>query len=300
MRSRYRLAYGFLSRFVRTIEVMMDGNLHYLHFCLPVTAMWYVYGEAKQNILDTVPFASPDIKARYFIKKCITLHRESIPDWMHRPFQIFLCDDAKNMSRLLRSALFLGLALSAHTGMFLVPGDEEDELHGLHAKWSSPRAEFVAHSLSCLYFTCTALWLLLTIAIKLPIVMYEVEEVMLQGHQRFAIPRVVLGAYASSRLLRDGQVAWRILLLLCCFCAFTFRHYWLNAFILMDFWCQSAVLATVFRAIASPLKSLAMTFLGLLIITFVYAAIGFRFFREDFHNFCDESILICTETLGEL
>lgn len=46
------------------------GNLHYLHFCLPVTAMWYVYGEAKQNILDTVPFASPDIKARYFIKKC--------------------------------------------------------------------------------------------------------------------------------------------------------------------------------------------------------------------------------------
>ncbi|CAK9103503.1 4 [Durusdinium trenchii] len=320
MRSRYRLAYGFLSRFVRTIEVMMDGNLHYLHFCLPVTAMWYVYGEAKQNILDTVPFASPDIKARYFIKKCITLHRESklikdlsrfsvvpekllklaqrsIPDWMHRPFQIFLCDDAKNMSRLLRSALFLGLALSAHTGMFLVPGDEEDKLHGLHAKWSSPRAEFVAHSLSCLYFTCTALWLLLTIAIKLPIVMYEVEEVMLQGHQRFAIPRVVLGAYASSRLLRDGQVAWRILLLLCCFCAFTFRHYWLNAFILMDFWCQSAVLATVFRAIASPLKSLAMTFLGLLIITFVYAAIGFRFFREDFHNFCDESILICTENI---
>ncbi|CAK9027992.1 unnamed protein product [Durusdinium trenchii] len=65
----------------------------------------------------------------------------------------------------------------------------------------------------------------------------------------------------------------------------------------MDFWCQSAVLATVFRAIASPLKSLAMTFLGLLIITFVYAAIGFRFFREDFHNFCDESILICTENI---
>lgn len=29
--------------------------------------------------------------------------------------------------------------------------------------------------MSCLYFTCTALWLLLTIAIKLPIVMYEVE-----------------------------------------------------------------------------------------------------------------------------
>ncbi len=40
------------------------------------------------------------------------------------------------------------------------------------------------------------------------------------------------------------------------------RHYWLNSFILMDFWCQSAVLATVFRAIASPLKSLVMTFLG--------------------------------------
>ncbi|CAE7272436.1 unnamed protein product [Symbiodinium natans] len=70
MRSKYRLAYYFLSRFVRTIEVMTDGNLHYLHFCLPVTAMWYVYGEAKQNILDTVPFNSPDIKARYFIRMC--------------------------------------------------------------------------------------------------------------------------------------------------------------------------------------------------------------------------------------
>lgn len=34
-------------------------------------------------------------------------------------FQIFLCDDAKNMSRLLRSALFLGLALSVHTGVLL-------------------------------------------------------------------------------------------------------------------------------------------------------------------------------------
>ena len=316
-RARYRLAYSFLSRFVRTIEVMMDGNLHYLHFCLPVTAMWYVYGEAKQNILDTVPFASPDIKARYFIKKCITLHRESklikdlsrfsvvppqllkvaqrtIPDWMHRPFQIFLCDDAKNMSRLLRSALFLGLALSVHTGVFLVPDDEDD--HG-HAKWSSPRAELFAHFLSCLYFTCTALWLLLTVAIKLPIVMYDVEEEMRMYHPRFAIPRVLVGTYAFSRLMRDGHVTWRILLLLCCFTAFTFRHYWLNSFILMDFWCQSAVLATVFRAIASPLKSLAMTFLGLLIITFVYAAIGFRFFREDFHHFCDESILICTENI---
>ena len=26
MRARYRLAYSFLSRFVRTIEVMMDGT----------------------------------------------------------------------------------------------------------------------------------------------------------------------------------------------------------------------------------------------------------------------------------
>ena len=37
-------------------------------------------------------------------------------------FQIFLCDDAKNMSRLLRSALFLGLALSVHTGV--LPGHQ--------------------------------------------------------------------------------------------------------------------------------------------------------------------------------
>lgn len=314
MRAKHRLAYSFLSRFVRTIEVMTDGNLHYLHFCLPVTAMWYVYGEAKQNILDTVPFSSPDIKARYFIRMCIDLHRESklikdlsrfsivperllkvaqrnIPDWMHRPFQIFLCDDAKNMTRLLRAALYLGLVLAAHTGMFLVPAEESEDA----AQWISARAAIVAFTLGGLYFLCTATWLLLTIAIKFPIALHEVHADVAKHH--FHLPSFVQTVWALWKLLSEGHVAWRFLLLTCCVFAFLFRHFWLLCFILMDFWCQSSVLATVFRAICAPLRSLAMTFLGLVIITFVYAGIGFRFFRDDFHHFCDENIVTCTENI---
>ncbi|CAE7202231.1 itr-1, partial [Symbiodinium pilosum] len=315
MRSRHRLAYSFLSRFVRTIEVMTDGNLHYLHFCLPVTAMWYVYGEAKQNILDTVPFNSPEIKARYFIRMCIDLHRESklikdlsrfsivpqrllkvaqrnIPDWMHRPFQIFLCDDAKNMTRLLRGALYLGLLLAAHTGMFLVPAEDSEDVE---SRWVSPRAAILAYTLGGLYFLCTATWLLLTIAIKFPIALHEVREDTVGHH--IQIPRFVGNLWAIWKLISEGHVAWRFLLLGCCVCAFLFRHFWLLCFILMDFWCQSSVLATVFRAICAPLRSLAMTFLGLVIITFVYAGIGFRYFRDDFHHFCNENIVTCTENI---
>ncbi|CAE7782141.1 itr-1 [Symbiodinium sp. CCMP2592] len=277
--------------------------------------MWYVYGEAKQNILDTVPFSSPDIKARYFIRMCIDLHRESklikdlsrfsvvperllkvaqrnIPDWMHRPFQIFLCDDAKNMTRLLRAALYLGLVLAAHTGMFLVPAEESEDAD---SQWISPRAAIVAFTLGGLYFLCTATWLLLTIAIKFPIALHEVHADVAKHH--FHIPGFVQTLWALWKLLSEGHVAWRFLLLTCCVFAFLLRHFWLLCFILMDFWCQSSVLATVFRAICAPLRSLAMTFLGLVIITFVYAGIGFRFFRDDFHHFCDENIVTCTENI---
>ncbi|CAJ1372242.1 unnamed protein product [Effrenium voratum] len=174
------------------------------------------------------------------------------------------------------------------------------------------QSQFISNTLSLLYFTCTAVWLLLTVVIKFPIALHEAESDLDIGHSTYedvgreemrskpprnALANLLMNAYALSRLMRDGQVAWRALLLTCCFCAFVFGHYWLNSFILMDFWCQSPVLATVFRAICSPLKSLAMTFLGLLIITFVYAAIGFRYFREDFHHFCNENILTCTENI---
>ncbi|CAE7272470.1 itr-1 [Symbiodinium natans] len=104
-------------------------------------------------------------------------------------------------------------------------------------------------------------------------------------------------SYMLWKLLSEGHVAWRFLLLCCCVFAFLLRRYWLLCFILMDFWCQSSVLATVFRAICAPLRSLAMTFLGLVIITFVYAGIGFRYFRDDFHHFCDENIVTCTENI---
>eukprot|EP00931_Biecheleriopsis_adriatica_P072653 TRINITY_DN47081_c0_g1_i1.p1 TRINITY_DN47081_c0_g1~~TRINITY_DN47081_c0_g1_i1.p1 ORF type:complete len:2919 (+),score=455.88 TRINITY_DN47081_c0_g1_i1:1094-8758(+) len=323
MRYKYRLAFDFLKRFVRTIEVIRDGNLHYLHFCPPVTAIWYVYGEAKQQILDTVPFSSPDIKAKFFIRMCMQVHRESklikdlsrfsivpqhllksaqrtIPDWMHRPFQIFLCDDARNMGRLLWFALLLGLAISVHTGTYLIPEEVKDSDDGdakLEMRWSSPLAALVAHTLGLLYFICTVLWLLLTVSIKIPTTYLMLVESSDHSSGYLGASRILMLARALGELLTDGHVAWRSVLLFCCMFAFLFSHFWLLCFLLMDFWCQSPVLATVFKAIASPLKSLLMTFLGSIIVTFVYAAIGFRFFRHDFKDFCDTSIIECCQNI---
>jgi len=324
-RYNYRLAFQFLQRFVRTIEVVMDGHLHYLHFCLPVTSMWYVYGEAKQHILDTVPFSSPDIKAKAFINMCLQVHVESklikdlsrfsimperllkiaqrnIPDWMHRPFQIFLCDDARNMGRLLRAALYIGLLLAMHVSVFLVPIDEDDQVRGgPESEFVSFIAQWVADILGLIYLVCTLLWLLLTISIKLPFVLRtsdaDSKVKSSSGPFRASFGEAMRVPLAFGKVLMDGNVSWRLTLFFFTGYGFAFRHYWLLSFILMDFWCQSSVLATVFRAIASPLKSLVMVFLGSIIVTFVYAAVGFRYFRKDFHDFCNENIYLCTQNI---
>jgi len=66
---------------------------------------------------------------------------------------------------------------------------------------------------------------------------------------------------------------------------------------MMDLFCQSHVLSTVLVAISAPAKSLAMTFLGVGIVTFVYAAIGFHWFRSAFGDYCNENVLTCTQNV---
>lgn len=63
---------------------------------------------------------------------------------------------------------------------------------------------------------------------------------------------------------------------------------------LLDCFCQSSSLATVLSAITAPGLSIFMTLCGAAIVTNMYGAVGFQFFREDFGQFCNQSIMSCT------
>jgi hypothetical protein len=102
-------------------------------------------------------------------------------------------------------------------------------------------------------------------------------------------------AAASMDLLWDHHYhfSWRCTTLIACGLALFLQVPWLYAFLILDFFCQSPALATVLRGITASAQPLAMTFLGAAIVTYVYAAIGFRFFREDLGNYCKDNIWMC-------
>jgi len=72
------------------------------------------------------------------------------------------------------------------------------------------------------------------------------------------------------------------------------HHPWLLCLLVTDFFCQNATLATVLSGVVAPASFLVMTFFGMLIVTFMYAAIGFHSFQADFGDYCSSSIMICT------
>lgn len=51
----------------------------------------------------------------------------NLPDGAHRPFQLFLTDDAWRMQQLLKWALALSITLGIHVGTFLVPAQGSRE-----------------------------------------------------------------------------------------------------------------------------------------------------------------------------
>jgi len=53
-RELYRDSFEFMSQFVLTIEVMLNGQLQSLHFQRPLTEMWYVHGQAKEEFKSAV------------------------------------------------------------------------------------------------------------------------------------------------------------------------------------------------------------------------------------------------------
>lgn len=312
-REIYRHSFEFLSRFVKTIEVLLNGQLQQLHFQRPLTEMWYVHGAAKMHIEQSVPLSSPDVKMKAFVQMCAKTHAESklirllsrfsiVPgryskwaqrhlwDSAHRPFQTFFKDDAALIEKLLISQLFLGLALTIHTGFFLVPirkaSDTDDGL-----AWNSELVDRIAETMGGLYIASTATWLFLTASVKIPL-NYETAYNLKPSSSCL---RLLITSLVES--IKDTSFSWRLTLMIMSCVAISTKQYWLYGFLVADFFIQNPTLGNVLGGIFNKGYSLSMTFLGAVIVTYVYAAVGFHYFREEFGDYCNENIHVCAQNI---
>lgn len=316
-RTNYRMAFVFMARFVKTIEVVLDGHLQTLHFRQPLTAMWYVHGEAKSRLLDTIPLSPADIKAKAFVEQCKQMHKQSVlirylsrwsyipekqlhfarrhlPDWAHRPFHIFFCQDARGIQLLLELSLYIGGALAMHAGIFLV-AKRSNDLHIQGTAWSSVTTEVMSYILGSVYLICNGLWVLLSAFIKVPLIIEKRRQELGLKVDDELETRHKLGALRN--ILNDAEFIWRAVLVLFTVAALFFEEYWLYTFIMLDIFCQNKLLATVLKAITAPITSLCMTCVGAYLVGFIYAALGFHHFRKEFGDYCDENIMTCTKNI---
>lgn len=189
----------------------------------------------------------------------------------------------------------LGLALSMHAGSFLVPikhipKDERADSAYAPADgldWASSLMERIAFTMGSLYTVVVIVWLIVTFCLKAPL---KFEDITAERPHNSQL-RVVLAA--SYETLVSPMIAWRIVLLFSCSMCICFKQYWLYSFLVSDFFCQNGSLGNVLEAIVNKGYSLSMTFLGAVLITYVYAGFAFHYFREDFQEHCDENVLFC-------
>eukprot|EP00927_Polykrikos_kofoidii_P077058 TRINITY_DN74049_c0_g1_i1.p1 TRINITY_DN74049_c0_g1~~TRINITY_DN74049_c0_g1_i1.p1 ORF type:complete len:1695 (+),score=273.62 TRINITY_DN74049_c0_g1_i1:399-5087(+) len=313
-RSIYRQAFNALQRFVRTIEVVLDGRLQHLHFQQPLSAMWYVHGATQENILQTVPYSSPDLKARAFVAMCIDAHRESqlirhysrysvvpprylklaqryLPDMLHRPFFVFFADDARKMEQLLKASAILSTAIAAHVGMFLTPEDldTEDENGNNNLVMASPWMLSIARLMCGLHIACSFVWALLALCIKFPLCL------QMRGKKDPILARAVILAFVEA--VRTPAIFLRTMLVVVCLIAIFGEYYFVLSFLLVDIIWQSEVLGSIVKSVTVMGMSMSITFLGSIILTFVYAAFGFHYFREEYKDYCTDDIIFCTQDL---
>jgi len=312
-REIYRHSFNFLSRFVKTIEVILNGQLQQLHFQRPLTEMWYVHGGAKILIESSIPLSSPDVKMKAFVQMCAKTHSESklirslsrfsifpaayqqwaqrhLWDSAHRPFQTFFKDDAAMIERLLNGQLVLGLALTMHTGFFLVPEMRPSAFDDGLA-WSSSLTETIAETMGGLYLAFIATWLFLNGCVKFPLNYQSAYA----ASPKSTCARLLVRAVVAS--LKDTGFSWRIALMVWSGVAFFTAQYWLYGFLVADFFYQNPTLGNVLGGIVNKGYSLSMTFLGSVIVTYVYAAIGFHYFRDEFGDYCNENIHVCVQNI---
>jgi len=139
------------------------------------------------------------------------------------------------------------------------------------------------------YFACTGLWVALTICIRVPLNMEAQHDADISVTKRTSTGVLLL--------LQDAYISWRIALL--CFCggALFWSHFWLFSFLMLDFFCQNTLLQTNVKAVTAPFRSLTMTFLGAVIVTFCYASIGFHWYRPEFGDYCNHNVMTCTANI---
>mmetsp|Transcript_56937 Transcript_56937/g.122558 ORF Transcript_56937/g.122558 Transcript_56937/m.122558 type:complete len:442 (+) Transcript_56937:1-1326(+) len=190
------------------------------------------------------------------------------------------------MQWLLYAVLLLSLALAVHVGYNLEP----KKGGGDGACWDSETSQVVGEMLGGCYFVCTLLWLAMTTVIKIPLCL-QARSAPGVSYARTAAKAVLLD------YLLDSTITWRFILLICCSLALFTEHLWLYSFLVADFFCQDSRLATVLKGIIAPGQSLMMTFIGAVIVTFVYGAVGFNVFREDFGDYCNTNIVACTQSI---
>merc|ERR1719265_831479 len=101
--------------------------------------------------------------------------------------------------------------------------------------------------------------------------------------------------HSLSETTTDTAVLSRLLLLLSTGTALFMQQFWLFGVLLVDLFYQNSTLGDVCRCILNKAHSLSMSFLGAVIVTYVYAAVGYWTFRQDFGHYCDVDIHICVQ-----
>lgn len=147
MKHGARFRYNFFSRWLKSIEVVVDGALFEVWFRMPVICD-FVLGSAKRDIEHKITFASPEEKAAEFLEMSLDIFGQTehtrmlskwewpaltpvLPGFLRRPFNFFLKNDARMLMQITAYSLYVAVGVNflLYRNMYLGEEDGEDE-HG--------------------------------------------------------------------------------------------------------------------------------------------------------------------------
>ncbi|CAD7974777.1 unnamed protein product, partial [Amoebophrya sp. A120] len=144
---KFVLAHEFFSRWIKSIEIMVDGNIFDVWFRMPVICD-FVLGSAKRDIVNKINFSSPEEKAAEFVEMseaifAQTEHTRALSKWewpmallvpgpAKRPFNFFLKNDSQNLMRISEYTLYIAVVLNLILGNNMYLADVNDVQGDLH------------------------------------------------------------------------------------------------------------------------------------------------------------------------
>ncbi|CAD7946435.1 unnamed protein product [Amoebophrya sp. A25] len=127
---KFVLGYDFFSRWLKSIEVVVDGRIYDVWYRMPVMCD-FVLGSAKRDIVNNISFSSPEEKAQGFMEMseyifAQTEHTRNLSKWewpqfrgnhmvpssLKRPFNFFLKNDSQNLMRISEYTLYVAVVLN--------------------------------------------------------------------------------------------------------------------------------------------------------------------------------------------